>query len=189
MNAIARIAAITAVLITAPTWAQTLRIGGVDLRVVPDAHVVKADSTDAPVLGKVGTYAIVRGASVPAAKGLAASDAQTDHLGVAFNPGTGRYGLISRELTFRLKPGTSLPSEYAAMGCKALIEKSNSSSAMWTPSTSFSPPKPRCAQDRMWSGWRCMSSPTSGFRSKPVGHLPRPRSPLRGGRQKKPGSA
>ncbi|NBX06175.1 MAG: hypothetical protein EBR18_08875 [Betaproteobacteria bacterium] len=123
MNAIARIAAIAAVLITTPTWAQTLRIGGVDIRVVSDAHVIKADSTDAPVLGKVGTYAIVRGASVPAAKGLAASDAQTDHLGVAFNPGTGRYGLISRELTFRLKPGSSLPSEYADMGCKALIEK------------------------------------------------------------------
>lgn len=109
--------------LSAFTWAQTLRVGGVDVRVVPDAHVVKADSTDAPVLGKVGAYAIVRGAGAPAAKALGTGDTQTKHLGVAFNPGTGRYGLISRELTFRLKPGTSLPSEYADMGCKALIEK------------------------------------------------------------------
>lgn len=123
MNAIARIAAIAAVLLTVPTWAQTLRIGGVDIRVVPDAHVVKADSTDAPVLGKVGAYAIVRGASSTAAKAIGTSDTQTNYLGVAFNPGTGKYGLISRELTFRLKPGTSLSSEYANMGCKALIEK------------------------------------------------------------------
>ena len=123
MNAIARIAAIAAMLLTVPTWAQTLRIGGVDLRVVPDASVVKADSTDAPVLGKVGAYAIVRGTGAPAAKAMGTGDTQTNHLGVALNPGTGRYGLISRELTFRLKPGTSLPSEYADMGCKALIEK------------------------------------------------------------------
>jgi len=121
MKAIARIAAIAAVLATTPSWAQTLRIGGVDISVVPDAQVVKADGTDAPTLGKVGAYAIVRGASLSGARTLTVTNQA--YLGVGYNPGTGKYGLISRELTFRLKPGTALPAAYAEMGCKALIEK------------------------------------------------------------------
>ena len=102
-----------------PSWGQTLEIDGVQLIVRSDLQV-RPFVPGVASLAKVGDMAIMR------KQGGATSvlgTTSTHYLAVAQEAVSGSYGLISNEISFKVRPGMDLPKLPDGLSVKPLVGK------------------------------------------------------------------
>jgi len=107
------------VCLSLPAWGQNLELDGVQLTVRTDLQVQPYVANVASI-ARVGDMAIVPklGSSQ---SGL--STASAHYLAVAQDAISGQYGLISNEISFKVRPGVVVPTLPAGLRVKPLVGK------------------------------------------------------------------
>jgi hypothetical protein len=102
-----------------PSWGQSLELDGVQL-------IVRADLQVQPYVAGVATVALIGNmAIVPKLSGTQSlqGTASAHYLAVAQDAVSGQYGLISNEISFKVKSGAVGPTLPAGLRVKPLVGK------------------------------------------------------------------